>query len=90
MKDWDDGPYPDYEWVKCVRCEGTSLVSPETINRENQYRYGEALKWYKIKLAVHNILKKIKLTELQLQTLFQYGYSNFKRDYVGVADSKTG
>lgn len=85
VKDWEDGPYPSYDWVTCECCNGTTFVSVERVN-EGIVRTNESnLKEYERQLKIHNILKTIKLTAEQFETLWSYGFADFIKNY-----SKTG
>lgn len=79
MKDWGSygGPYPEYDWVVCSRCNGTEIVSVERQNKEEQDYYDNLLKSFQYKLAIYNILKTIRITKEQLEAIQWYGVSKF-------------
>jgi hypothetical protein len=85
VKEWGDGPYPDYEMVKCPRCEGEAKLTPARQDCLNNLKYERELKSWEREMAIYNKMKCIKLTEEQVKLLKQHGFT-----YCKITKSKQG
>ncbi len=82
VKEWGDGPYADYDWVTCARCEGKCTVTAERLNAEERVRYECEMKRYERDLATHHVLRTIKLSHQQAETLQRFGLTEFINKYL--------
>jgi hypothetical protein len=88
VKEWDDGPYPNYDWVTCGLCKGTCSISADTQNRLNTAAYEQALTRYEYAVQQHRILRQIRLTREQVAALSRYGLPQFVKDYIATKEKQ--
>jgi len=82
VKEWEDGPYPSYDWVMCEACRGTRILTADQLNEMANRRYESAMDDWASKIVLHRTLKKIRLSFEEVDAIRRYGFWEFVKDYL--------